>query len=107
MSVIHLETGRNLYGGALQMLYLVQGLQERGVSSVVLAPKGSEVPARHGRVGCASRSTAFAVKRTWCPWREWRGASAVPMSNSSISMGGRGADTLGLMAATMARAPAV
>ena len=43
MSVIHLETGRDLYGGALQVLYLVQGLQERGVHSVVMVPKGSEV----------------------------------------------------------------
>ena len=43
MSVIHLETGRHLYGGALQVLYLARGLQERGVHSVVMVPKGSEV----------------------------------------------------------------
>ena len=33
VSVVHLETGRHLYGGALQVLYLAQGLEERGGSS--------------------------------------------------------------------------
>ncbi len=107
MSVIHVETGRNLYGGALQMLYLVQGLQERGVSSVVLAPKGSEV-ARAARARWLRveeyrfRGEADVVSLARMAWRFSR-----PDVELVHLHGGRGADTLGLMAATMARAPAV
>ncbi|MYG36675.1 MAG: glycosyltransferase family 4 protein [Gemmatimonadetes bacterium] len=43
MSVIHVETGRHLYGGAVQVLYLAQGLEERGVKSVLMVPRGSEI----------------------------------------------------------------
>lgn len=43
VSVLHVETGRHLYGGALQVLYLAQGLEERGVKSVLMVPRGSEI----------------------------------------------------------------
>ena len=107
MSVIHLETGRDLYGGALQVLYLVQGLRERGVDSVVLAPKGSEV--------------ARAARARWLHVEEYpfRGeADVVSLARMAWRFGrpdvelvhlhrGQGADRLGAMAATMARAPVV
>ena len=107
MSVIHLETGRDLYGGALQVLYLAQGLQERGVNSVVMVPKGSEV--------------AGAARKRWLRVEEfpYRGEADVAslgrlawrFSRSDVQLvhlhWGHGADTLGVMAATMARAPVV
>ena len=43
MRVLHLEAGTHLYGGALQALLLVEGLQARGVESVLVVPQGSEV----------------------------------------------------------------
>lgn len=107
MSVIHLETGRHLYGGALQVLYLAQGLQERGVHSVVMVPKGSEVVA--------------AARRRWLRVEEfpYRGESdlvslarlAWRFSRADVELvhlhSRRGADTLGALAANLARVPVI
>jgi glycosyltransferase involved in cell wall biosynthesis len=41
--VLHVETGRNLYGGALQVLYLIRGLSERGIQNVLVCPTGSRI----------------------------------------------------------------
>lgn len=43
MKVLHVETGMHLYGGALQALYLINGLAERGHKNVLVCPKGSAV----------------------------------------------------------------
>ena len=107
MSVVHLETGRHLYGGALQVLYLVQGLQERGVPSVLMAPRGSEI--------------ARAARSRWLRVEEFpfRGEGDVPsiarlhwrFSRPDVELvhlhSRRGADTLGAVAAALARVPAV
>jgi glycosyltransferase involved in cell wall biosynthesis len=39
--VLHVEGGRNLYGGAEQVLYLLRGLRERGVQSALVCREGS------------------------------------------------------------------
>ncbi len=43
MKILHVETGRNLYGGALQVVYLLRGLREKGVTSVLACPDNSEI----------------------------------------------------------------
>lgn len=43
MKVLHVESGRNLYGGARQVLYLLEGLHERRVSNILACPAGSEI----------------------------------------------------------------
>lgn len=43
MKILHIEAGRNLYGGALQALYLMQGLAERGHDNALICPAGSEL----------------------------------------------------------------
>ena len=43
LKTLHIETGRHLYGGALQVASLVRGLQSRGHRAVVLCPRGSGV----------------------------------------------------------------
>jgi len=43
--VLHVETGTNLYGGALQVLYLMRGLRHHGVRSLLACPRGSEIAA--------------------------------------------------------------
>lgn len=107
MSVIHLETSRHLYGGALQVLYLAQGLQERGVQSVVMVPRGSEV--------------AHAARKRWLrveefPYRGEGDLLALPLmawrfSRADVELvhlhSRRGADTFGAVAAYMARAPMI
>lgn len=45
MKVLHLEAGNHVYGGALQVLLLVHGLQRRGIGNLLVAPEGSEVVA--------------------------------------------------------------
>lgn len=107
MSVIHLEMGRHLYGGALQVLYLARGLQERGVHSVVMVPRGSEV--------------AGAARKRWLRVEEFRyrgegdvmslARLAWRFSRADVELvhlhSRRGADTLGAVAATLARAPVI
>ena len=46
MKVLHVEAGMHLYGGARQVLYLLEGLAGRGVQNLLVVPKGSELAAR-------------------------------------------------------------
>jgi glycosyltransferase involved in cell wall biosynthesis len=53
MKVLHVEAGMHLYGGALQVVFLLRGLRELGVDSVLACPTGSaiaEAAAPHARV---------------------------------------------------------
>ncbi len=43
MRVLHLETGRHLYGGARQVAYLIDGLKKRGIENVLAAPTNSAI----------------------------------------------------------------
>lgn len=43
MKVLHVETGRNLFGGPLQVSYLLRGLHERGVRNVLVCTVGSAI----------------------------------------------------------------
>lgn len=43
MRVLHVEAGRHLYGGAQQVLYLLQGLAEAGVTNSLVCPRDSDL----------------------------------------------------------------
>lgn len=43
MRILHVEGGRNLYGGAQQVLYLLRGLAERGVSNALACREESAI----------------------------------------------------------------
>jgi glycosyltransferase involved in cell wall biosynthesis len=43
MRIAHIEAGRHLYGGPMQVLYLLEGLRERGVDNVLVCAAGSEL----------------------------------------------------------------
>ncbi|MDZ7751672.1 MAG: glycosyltransferase family 4 protein [Gammaproteobacteria bacterium] len=43
MKILHLETGRHLYGGARQVLYLMHGLAARGIEQHLACVPGSEL----------------------------------------------------------------
>lgn len=43
MKVLHIETGRHLYGGALQVVYLLRGLKSRGLQNVLACTEGSAI----------------------------------------------------------------
>lgn len=48
MKVLHVESGRHLYGGARQVLYIMEGLAQRGVDNLLACPPGAHIaePAR-------------------------------------------------------------
>jgi glycosyltransferase involved in cell wall biosynthesis len=43
MHILHVETGQHLYGGALQVLYLVKGLKKEECRSTLVCTKGSKI----------------------------------------------------------------
>ncbi len=43
MKILHVETGRYLYGGARQVAYIVSGLQARGIDNILAAPADSAI----------------------------------------------------------------
>ena len=43
MKVVHLESGRHLYGGARQVDYLMTGLARRGIDNVLVCRPGAEI----------------------------------------------------------------
>jgi len=53
ITVVHVETGKHLYGGALQVFYLMRGLAEKNVRNILVAPTGSAIAeAAQGIVDC-------------------------------------------------------
>jgi len=54
LKILHVEGGRNLYGGALQALYLMEGLADRGHRNVLVCPEDSDL---------AEAASAFADVR--------------------------------------------
>lgn len=59
LSVLHVEAGRHLYGGALQVVYLLRGLQAAGVHNLLVCPTGSAVAAAAREAGAEVIETAM------------------------------------------------
>ncbi|CAN5920102.1 glycosyltransferase family 4 protein [soil metagenome] len=57
MKILHIESGRHLYGGALQVVMLIEGLTRRGVECHLACPVGSAIAE-------AARPHAAAVHET-------------------------------------------
>ncbi|HEX5786977.1 MAG TPA: glycosyltransferase [Woeseiaceae bacterium] len=107
MKILHVETGRRLYGGPQQVLYLVTALAERGHDCTLVCPPGSGIDG-------AARASGITVRNLFCagdldlPFayrltqfiNEWRPAMVHCHSR-------RGADILGGLAASFADVPAV
>jgi glycosyltransferase involved in cell wall biosynthesis len=45
LTILHVEAGRHLYGGALQVYYLLCGLKERGCRNILVCPQDSSIAA--------------------------------------------------------------
>jgi glycosyltransferase involved in cell wall biosynthesis len=73
MRVLHIEMGKNLYGGARQLVYLIEGLNDKGVESILFAPTSSAITESISALGNPmiefdyrgdlDARMAFAVKR--------------------------------------------
>jgi glycosyltransferase involved in cell wall biosynthesis len=107
MKILHVETGRHLYGGPQQVLYLSAGLARRGVDNILVCPPGSDVDV-------AARSQGIAVINLECAGDldlrfAWRLRQLLTEQAPDIvhCHSRRGGDFLGGQAAAMAGIPAL
>ncbi len=107
MKVVHVETGRHLYGGAQQVLYLLEGLRDQGVDNLLAYTEGS-------RVGEKARALGIAVEELACTGEfdlEFLLRLRLLLRQTKPDLthlhSRRGADTLGLAAARWAGTPAI
>ncbi len=107
MKILHVETGRHLYGGPQQVLYLVSALIERGHDCVLVCPPASGVDA-------AARAAGIPVRNLFCagdldlPFA-YRLTQYLQAARPDLvhCHSRRGADVLGGLAASFADIPAV
>jgi glycosyltransferase involved in cell wall biosynthesis len=59
MKIVHVETGRHFYGGAQQVLWLLEGLAARGVDNLLVCPPGSGIDK-------AARDAGIPVRNLGC-----------------------------------------
>lgn len=59
MKVLHVETGRQLYGGPQQVLYLLAGLQQRSIATVLVCPHGSAIAQAAAEQNIAVRTLVY------------------------------------------------
>lgn len=107
MKILHVETGRHLYGGPQQVIYLINALAERGHESILVCPPASGIDR-------AARECGIRVQNLFCA-----GDLDLPFAYRLTQYlqtlrpdlvhchSRRGADVLGGMAASFAEIPAV
>ncbi len=107
MKILHVETGRHLYGGPQQVLYLSEGLASRGADNILVCPPDSDVDV-------AARSQGIAVMNLECAGDldlrfVWRLRQLLTEQEPDIvhCHSRRGGDFLGGQAAAMAGIPAL
>jgi len=107
MKILHVETGRHLYGGPQQVIYLISALAERGHDCTLVCPPDSGIDA-------AARIKGLHVRNLFCA-----GDLDLPFAYRLVQYlqavkpdlvhchSRRGADMLGGLAASFADIPAV
>jgi glycosyltransferase involved in cell wall biosynthesis len=106
MKILHVETGRHFYGGAQQVVYLLDGLRRKDVENVLVCPAESEIDAQARKLGAKVFNVACAgdldLSFTW--WlrqiMNWERPDVVHCHSR------RGADFLGGIAVALAHLPA-
>ena len=106
MKILHVEAGKHLYGGARQVLYIVEGLAVRGVDNLLACPAGSEM-ARQQPAG--TRVVAMKMGGDGDIGMMSRLASLIRAERPDLVHlhSRRGADTWGGLAAKLAGVPCV
>ena len=107
MKILHVETGRHLYGGPQQVIYLLDALNSRGVDCTLVCPPDSGVDS-------AARSAGIRVQNLFCagdldlPFA-YRLTQYLQTAKPDLvhCHSRRGADVLGGLAASFAAIPAV
>ncbi|MGI9221447.1 MAG: glycosyltransferase, partial [Woeseiaceae bacterium] len=107
MKILHVETGRHLYGGPQQVIYLVSALMKAGHDCTLICPPESGIDS-------AARGAAIPVRNLFCagdldlPFA-YRLTQYLQTSKPDLlhCHSRRGADMLGGLAASFADIPAV
>ena len=107
MKILHVETGRHLYGGPQQVIYLISALLERGHDCTLICPPESGIDS-------AARVVGIPVRNLFCagdldlPFA-YRLTQYLQSSRPDLlhCHSRRGADMLGGLAASFADVPAV
>jgi glycosyltransferase involved in cell wall biosynthesis len=107
MKIVHVECGRRLFGGAQQVIWLLQGLAERGVDNLLVCPPGSAIES-------AARERGIHVEPISCAGDldlgfAWRLRRLVRRERPDVvhCHSRRGADFLGGQALALTGIPAV
>lgn len=107
MKILHVEAGKNLYGGALQVLYLLRGLQARQCQNILVCPNNSAI---------ANAARDYTERLYAIPMRGdidipfiWRLKRILEKERPDIVHlhSRRGADVFGGIAARIAKVPVV
>lgn len=107
MKVLHVEAGMHLYGGARQLLYLLDGLADRGVRNLLVVPTGSAMAAQVSRATAQVHSIRMAGELDLgVIWRIYR---IIQREHPDLVHlhSRRGADLWGGLAARLAGVPAL
>ena len=106
MHILHIETGRHLYGGALQVLFLLRGLAEAGCRNSLVCPSGSAIASA---AGSCSQLHAIPVLGDLDPtfMLRLRGIIAAGRPDLVHVHSRRGADLWGALAARSRGVPAL
>jgi len=107
MKILHVETGRHLYGGPQQVIYLLGALTSRGIDCTLVCPPDSGIDT-------AARSAGIRVQNLFCagdldlPFA-YRLTQYLQTAQPDLvhCHSRRGADVLGGLAASFADIPAV
>lgn len=107
MKIVHVETGRHFYGGAQQVIWLINGLAARGVENLLVCPADSDID----RV---ARDAGIAVRNLSCSGDldfrfAWRLRKLAGREKPDVvhCHSRRGADFLGGQALALTGVPAV
>lgn len=107
MKIVHVETGRHFYGGAQQVIWLIDGLTTRGVENLLVCPADSAI-------GKVARDSAIPVANLSCSGDldlrfAWRLKNLVRREQPDIvhCHSRRGADFIGGQALALTGVPAV
>ncbi|HPQ96139.1 MAG: glycosyltransferase [Thiothrix sp.] len=107
MKVLHVEAGQNLYGGARQVAFLLQGLRQAGTENVLVAPAGSDIArfATEQAIPCRTTSSAGDLDLGFF----WQMKAIMKQERPDIVHlhSRRGADVLGGLAAGLNRLPTI
>lgn len=107
MRVLHLETGKHVYGGALQVLLLVEGLKRRGIENLLVVPGGSDIEAQARSRGLPIHPLPMAGEADLFFPSRFRRLIRSTAPDLVHLHSRRGADTLGGLGARWAGVPVV